>query len=200
MAITALRRAFCFRRRKPSRGSFTRDDEGGTALEFALAAPLFFSALLAIFEVAMLFGSSVLLESATNRAARAVRTGQIYTATLPGLSESAQRTLFEQAMCAELLLIDCDDLSYDVRVYTDFGSADTTVYCNADGKIDSPGFDIGLPAQVVVVTIMYPYRPIIPNPLAYAGRDWKSAAEGGCNGLSMRSVMVFRNEPFPLTL
>lgn len=200
MAITALRRAFCFRRRKPSVGGFVRDDEGGTALEFALAAPLFFSALLAIFEVSMLFGSSVLLESATSKAARAVRTGQIYTATLPTLSEAAQQDLFEQAMCGELLLIDCDDLSYDVQVYTDFASANTTINCDADGGIETPEFDIGLPAQIVVVTILYPYRPIIPNPLAYSGRDWKSAAEGGCNGLSMRSVMVFRNEPFPLTL
>lgn len=200
MAITALRRAFCFRRRKPSDGGFVRDHEGSTALEFALAAPLFFSALLAIFEVSMLFGSSVLLESAAFKAARAVRTGQIYTATLPALNEAAQIALFEQAMCSEIILIDCDDLSYDVQVYTDFASASTTVFCNTDGDIDSPGFDIGLPAQIVVVTILYPYRPIIPNPLAYAGRDWKSAAEGGCNGLSMRSVMVFRNEPFPLTL
>ena len=200
MAITALRRAFCFRRRKQSDGGFARDDDGGTALEFALAAPLFFSAMLAIFEVSLLFGSSVLLEAATNKAARAVRTGQIYTATLPSLNETAQRNLFEEAMCAELILIDCDDLSYDVQVYSDFSSANTTVFCNADGEIDSPSFAIGLPAQIVVVTVLYPYRPIVPNPLAYAGRDWKSAAEGGCNGLSMRSVMVFRNEPFPLTL
>ncbi len=148
----------------------------------------------------MMFGSSVLLESATNKAARAVRTGQIYTDTLPGLSETAQKNLFEQAMCSEIILIDCDDLSYNVEVYTDFASADTAVFCDENGDIDSPSFAIGLPAQIVVVTILYPYRPIIPNPLAYAGRDWKSHAEGGCNGLSMRSVMVFRNEPFPLTL
>ena len=188
------------RRRKKQPGGFARDDEGGTALEFGLVAPIFFTALLAIFEVAMRFGPSVWLEAAANTAARAVRTGQIYLATLPSLDTNAQMALFETAMCDELILIDCADLSYDVQVYANFTAANTGVYCDADGKIDSPGFAIGEPSQIVVVTLVYPYEPIIPNPLIYAGRDWKSAAEGGCNGLSMQSILVFRNEPFPKTL
>ncbi len=200
MAIRFLRGVARGQRKGKRPGGFVRDDKGGTALEFALVAPIFFTALLAIFEVAMLFGTSVLLESAANRAARAVRTGQIYTATLPGLNVATQKTLFEDAMCNELILIDCADLSYDVQVYTNFNVATVGVHCDTDGAIDSPSFAIGLPQQVVVVTVVYPYEPIIPNPLIYAGRDWKSAAEGGCNGLSMQSIMVFRNEPFPLTL
>ena len=103
----------------------------------------------------------------------------------------------KRPLCAELIFIDCNELSYDVRVYNDFSSVNHTVHCDADGDIDSPEFAIGLPAQIVVVTIVYPYEPLLPNPLPYAGRDYKSAAEGGCNGLSMRSILVFRNEPFP---
>lgn len=200
MAMGFLRDMIRGRLRGKRPGGFTRDDEGGTALEFGLVAPIFFTVLLAIFEVAMLFGTSVLLEAAANKAARAVRTGQIYLATLPGLDTNAQKALFEQAMCDELILIDCADLSYDVQVYANFTAANTGVYCDADGGIASPGFAIGEPSQIVVVTLVYPYEPIIPNPLIYAGRDWKSAAEGGCNGLSMQSILVFRNEPFPKTL
>lgn len=179
------------------RRAFARNDDGSTALEFALVAPLFFTAMLSIFEVAMVFGTSVMLEAAAYNAARAVRTGQIYEATLPALLENDQKAEFETALCAELIFIDCNELSYDVRVYNDFSSVNHTVHCDANGDIDSPEFAIGLPAQIVVVTIVYPYEPLLPNPLPYAGRDYKSAAEGGCNGLSMRSILVFRNEPFP---
>lgn len=200
MAISFLRDALRGPRWGKRRGGFARDDDGGTALEFGLVAPIFFTALLSIFEVAMIFGTSVLLESAANKAARSVRTGQIYLNTLPALDVSAQRVLFEQAMCDELILIDCAELSYDVRVFDDINLATVGVNCNADGDIDAPGFDIGEPTEIVVVTVVFPYEPIIPNPLIYAGRDWKSAAEGGCNGLSMQSIVVFRNEPFPRTL
>ena len=200
MAITALRRIFCRRPRTKSAGGFVRDDDGNTIVEFALVAPLFFTALLAIFEVSVMFGTSILLEAAANKAARAVRTGQVYTGTLPDLNVGEQRTLFEAAMCSEIIFMTCDDLSYDVQVYPDFASANAGVYCDTDGSILSPNFDIGLPGQIVVLTVVYPYRPVIPNPMLYAGRDWKSAAEGGCNGLSMQSVMVFQNEPFPTTL
>ena len=200
MAISFLRGIIRWRPRGRRPNGFARNDDGGTALEFGLVAPIFFTVLLAIFEVAMIFGSSVLLESAANKAARAVRTGQIYLATLPSLDVPSQKTLFEQAMCHELVLIDCADLSYDVRVFDDIDLATAGVNCNADGDIDSPDFDIGAPTEIVVLTVLFPYEPIIPNPLIYAGRDWKSAAEGGCNGLSMQSIVVFRNEPFPRAL
>ena len=200
MAIAALRRVFCRRPRRRSAGGFVRDDDGNTIVEFALVAPLFFTALLAIFEVSIMFGTSVLLEAAANKAARAVRTGQVFTGSLPALNEGVQRTLFEDAMCSEIIFMKCEDLSYDVQVYPDFASANATVFCDTDGSILAPNFDVGLPGQIVVITVVFPYRPVIPNPMLYAGRDWKSAAEGGCNGLSMLSVMVFQNEPFPLTL
>lgn len=197
MAITTLRDAMRHRRRSRSPGCFVREDDGNTALEFALIAPVFFSVIFAIFEVAMIFGSNVLLENAATKAARAVRTGQVYTASLPDLQESAQKTLFETAMCQELILIDCDSLTYDVRVFTTFAAANAVMTCDSNGDLETTNFDIGEPADIVVLTVMYPYRQIIPNPLVHAGRDWKTEAEGGCNGLSMRSVIVFRNEPFP---
>lgn len=196
MVITALRHAFRWRRRGKSPSGFVREDDGSTAVEFALVAPIFFTIVLGIFETAFMFGTNVMLESAANKAARAVRTGQVYTASLPLLDPGVQRPLFEAAMCNELILINCADLSYDVRVFADFATANADMTCDADGGIESPNFQIGLPAQIVVLTVVYPYQPIIPNPLSYAGRDFDSMA-GGCNGLSMKSVIVFRNEPFP---
>lgn len=212
MAITALRRIFCGgwrRQRGRQPDGFARDDGGSAAVEFALTAPLFFAAMLSIFEFAVLFGTGVMLEVATNRAARAVRTGQVYTSSLPTLDVNTQALTFEGRLCEGLLFINCEDLSYNIEVFDNFGVADANVFCDADGNItgatqpaaDRPfqaDFDIGEPAQIVVVTVLYPYKPIIPNPLVYAGQDWESS--NGCGGLSMKSVMVFINEPFPKTL
>lgn len=178
--------------------AFARDRDGGTVLEFALVLPVFMGSFLMIFEVAMMFGSNVLLEAATNNAARAVRTGQIYLATGPG-DTVAQEVLFKDALCREIFLIDCDDLVYDVKAFNDFTAANADVNCNASGGIESPVFGVGQPAQIIVVTVIYPYQTFIPNPLSTAGVEGRSVAEGGCTGLPIRAVRVFRNEPFPRT-
>lgn len=215
MAITALRRIFCGegrRRRRNSPDGYTRDDEGSAAVEFALTAPLFFAVLLSIFEFAMLFGTNVLLEAASNNAARAIRTGKIFTGSLPALIPNDQALALEAAMCDGLLFINCGDLSYNVQVFPNFGLANANLACDPttgaisgsappDGEEERPAkanFDIGGPAQIVVLTVFYPYKPLLPNPLTYAGQDWESS--GGCNGLSMKSVLVFVNEPFPRTV
>ena len=199
MAITSLRNLFCRqRRRRPGRG-FLRDSEGNLTVELALTTPIYFATMLAIFEVAMVFGTSVMLESAAGSAARAVRTGQIYLGTYPGLGETEQKEMFSAAMCDELLFMDCESLSYDVQSYENISAASVGVTCDPDGppgdQIASSNFDIGLPFEIVVVTVAYKYEPIIPNPLFGIGLDLRN---GDCNGLMMQSIQVFRNEPFPL--
>lgn len=214
MAIAALRRAFTCRRRGATPAGYARDEEGGTALEFALAAPMFFAVLLSIFEVAVIFGTNVMLEAAANRAAREVRVGEIYISTInmsedpiinpdtlevedPNPRETERKSMFYDAFCEGLILIPCEEITYDVSSYSSFGTANTTLTCDGNGDLDTPNFDIGGPADIVVVTLNYPYDWIIPNPLHYSGRDWKTVAEGGCNGLTLRAVKVFVNEPFP---
>ncbi len=179
--------------------------------------------MLSIFEFAVMFGTNVLLEAATNQGARAVRTGQVFLAALPTGEEptyhpvtgelldpnpriTEQKEQLEDALCDGLLFIDCENLSYTVEVFPDFLTANADVTCrtadpdipgDTDGIVETD-FDIGRPAQIVVLTVVYPYQPILPNPLAYSGRSWEES--GGCNGLTLKSVMVFVNEPFPQTL
>ena len=208
MAITALRRISCRRLKNESPGSFARDDQGSAAIELALTAPVFFALMLSIFEFAVMFGTNVLLEAATNQAARALRTGQVFQKELavrPGQPFATEVEAFEYALCDGLLFIDCEKLSYTVDVFPDFLLANADVTCRTadpdipgdiDGIVETD-FDIGSPAQIVVLTVVYPYKPILPNPLAYSGRSWEEA--GGCNGLTLKSVMVFINEPFPQT-
>lgn len=201
MVITALRRFLCGRGRQhpvKSPDGFARDEKGSAAVEFALTAPIFFATLLSIFEFAMLFGTNVMVETATNRAARAVRTGQVYEMELfayPGMTFANEEAAFEFVLCDGLLFLNCNELSYDIQVHDDFTVANANVSCGTDGRIQTPVFDIGEPAEVVVLTVLHPYQPILPNPMANAGQNWQSA--GNCNGFSMKSVLVFVNEPFP---
>ncbi len=168
---------------------FLRNRSGSALIEFAMVAPLFFGALLSIFEVGMMFGSSVLLETAAKNGAREVRTGKIYEATA---DVAAQETMFVDAMCRELILLDCDDISYDVRSFTDYGSVAGGVTFASDGTIQSPTFGIGEPQEVIMITLAYQYSFVVP----YIGRMWGQDGLDAANSRMLRSTFVFTNEPF----
>lgn len=212
MVLTRIERFLCGRRRSAKR--FVRDPEGATAVEFALVAPIFFATLLSIIEITMIFGTTVMLDAAANRASREIRTGKIYLdnynvatdpvidpdtgdETCPNEQACSREEQFLKAMCRNLVLIRCDEIKYNVEVFGSFSDVATGVYCDGSGGVAPTAFEIGDPNETVVVTIAYLYRPIIPNPLSYSGRDWRTSAQGGCNGLMLQSTVVFRNEPFP---
>jgi Flp pilus assembly pilin Flp len=181
-------------RRRSRRRSFAGDTTGATIVEFALLAPIFFSTLLTVFEVGIMFGTSVMLDTAAQNAGRVVRTGAIYEATWPGLDPTAQKDLFETEMCREMFLADCADLSYDVQASANFQSASADVTFDADGAIESPGFDIGAPREIVVVTVAHRYDFIIP----FLANAWGQDGLNTPNSRVLRSTLVFRNEPFPV--
>lgn len=164
---------------------FAGNRGGSTAVEFALLAPIFFFTLLSAFDVGLLFGTSVMMEASTTAAARAVRTGKVFEA-------AAQETAFRDALCKDLILIPCSDISYDVQAFTNFAGANTDVSCNTDGRIDPYSFDIGGPLDVVVVTVLIRYESIIPLPKS----DWRINSDNSCGGIILMSTAVFRNEPF----
>lgn len=193
MKLPGWPRLDCGIRRRWSRHGFARDDTGATIVEFALLAPIFFSTLLTVFEVGIMFGTSVMLDTAAQNAGRAVRTGAIYEATWPGLDPTAQKTMFETAMCSEMVLADCADLTYDVQASANFQSASANVTFDADGAIESPGFDVGAPREIVVVTVAHRYDFIIP----FLANAWGQDGLNTPNSLVLRSTLVFRNEPFP---
>ncbi len=55
---------------------FGRDRRGATAIEFALIALPFFALMMAILETFLTFFASQTIETAVNRGARLIRTGQ----------------------------------------------------------------------------------------------------------------------------
>ena len=177
-------------RKVRSVAGFFCNHSGSALVEFAIVAPLFFGTLLSIFEVGIMFADSVMLETAAKNGAREVRTGAIYEATA---DVAAQETMFADAMCRELILLDCGDISYDVRRFTDFGSVTGGVTFASDGTIQTPNFNIGEPKEVIVITLAYQYTFVVP----YIGRLWGQDGLDAANSRMLRSTFVFMNEPFP---
>ena len=196
MAISLLRR--CARR--GVRG-FARDEDGNAMVEFAILAPMFFAAVLTVFDVGIMFGENVMLDTAAHDGARALRTGFIFENADEG-DIAEQRRLFEEAACANIVLIDCADISYSVANYVDFQNAatdprfgdDGRVIVNDDGSITNPAFSIGQGTEVIVLTMTTRYDYFTPFLGPLSGQS--TAGFDNQNPAVLTSTLVFRNEPF----
>lgn len=176
-------------------GAFLRNDKAATALEFALVAPPFFFMMLAIFELALVFMVSVTLDSATQYAARLVRTGQAQGAAYT-------ETTFENAVCTNL-----GWLSSLCQADTDSHAASNSLYVDAEvkssfgasnpagpiqGGVWTPAnlhFNIGGPGDIVVIHTYFQWKLI--TPVLYGGLQ---SLPGGITVIS--NTAVFRNEPY----
>lgn len=161
------------------------------AVEFALIAAPFMFLLGAIFELAILFLATQILDSATAEAARLIRTGQAQ-------QSSYTASQFKTEVCNRLYaLFECNDVYVEAKVYSNFAAigdlTSMTSYVDADGNFDPTKVTSYVPgsgSQIVVVRAFYAYPVVFKNLL------WdETSAPGG--KILMTGVAVFRNEPFP---
>src|SRR5206468_616540 len=92
---------------------FTRQEDGTTAVEFAMVAAPFLALVFAIIETAVVFFSSQALETAVADSSRLIMTGQAQNG---GFNQAA----FKNAVCAKIFgLFDCQNGVYvDVKTFT----------------------------------------------------------------------------------
>lgn len=136
---------------------WVRENKGATAVEFALVAVPFTFLLIGIIEMSLMFAAGANLHSATSDAARLIRTGQAQMAADP---EQA----FRDKLCERVdTLLNCGRLQYEVVTMDGFGDfeeyADTY---DADGNLNSQGFDAGGSSDVVLIRVSYRYPLMIP--------------------------------------
>lgn len=166
---------------------FLKNRKGSAAVEFALVAgPLIFL-LCACVELALVFILSVTLDSATELAARRIRTG-ITTQT------NTTQQAFKQSVCNNMgwLSGSCmSNLNIDVRTYDNFTLAAAPVDPIANKKIVAGAFyyNIGTGSKIQLVRAYYEWTIFTP------------IMRGGFNTLSNGDIVVtakvvFRNEPF----
>jgi len=161
---------------------FRRSERGSAALEFALAAPVFFALLFAIIETSIVFLAGQVLETINQQAARMVMTGQAQNA-------SYSQAQFASYVCnlVPAALFTCSSISIDVETYQSFSSASAD--CNTAYSNGNFQYNPGAAGDIVVVRIFYPWQ------LFVTGLGWNPSNLSG-NKRLLCATAVFKNEPY----
>ena len=174
---------------------FRRDQDGATAVEFALVITPFLALLLAIIETALMFWTNQILEDAVTQASRQLLTGQSLAAYPATAGAAANTTKFRDAVCANApALVDCGKVQIDVRSYASFSGAQAgTSGANpvSGGALNTAGFRYNQtgPGQIVVVRAVLEYDLLLTQ--------WSTAlANIGGGRRALVASTTFKSEPF----
>lgn len=175
-------------KRLPGMAAFRRllrREDGSVAVEFGMVALPFFALLFACIETALVFFAGQTLETAVADSARLIMTRQAQT-------QNFDYNAFKQQICARIYaLFDCSNgIQLDVRIATDFSSADLSKPLDANGNLTiTPTFNPGGPGQIVIVRVVYQW----PVWVQFFGLSLSDISGG--NTKLLMSTVVFRNEP-----
>jgi Flp pilus assembly protein TadG len=171
-------------------------NRGAVGLEFALLAPVFFTLLLGIMEVGVMFYAQNNLAFSTQEAARLIRTGAAQgtayaTASkcsgsgVTGAYASSQQWFSDQICCGISGIMNCSNLQVDVESYSSgFSSASYSSPLTAQGAIASGNnnYSPGNPCDVVLVRTFYNMANsshLLVATAAFRNEPYTSAS-GGC--------------------
>ena len=163
---------------------FRKDDDGATAVEFAMIAGPFFLLIFAIIESSIYFLAGQYLESSIDEVGRMVRTGQ--------LDSNTTEAAFKQEICdASALMFDCGSLKIDLSIAATFDTLDDPPTPDPDGNYDSSAFSFTPPgaSQIAMITVMYEW-PILTN---YAAPLMTNTSG---KWALLTATAVFRTEPY----
>lgn len=162
----------------------TKNQEGATAVEFALIGLPFIFMVIGIIEMALMFTTHSLLQASVSEAGRQIRTGAIQL----GGGEVA----FKQELCGySAVLIPCEELQFQVVALDDFADAEDfpDVTFDEDGNLEDQQFDPGGVSDVVLIRVAYRYPIITPLMQPILKND-------GNSGRILLSTMVLKTEPY----
>ncbi|SNY91818.1 TadE-like protein [Cohaesibacter sp. ES.047] len=161
---------------------FSRDEDGATAVEFALVAAPFFGMLFVIISIAHFFWTGASLEDAVQEAGRQIRVGRVEAA---GMGQGEFKDFIctyltiPKANCLESILIDVESSPSLAGLSTNAPEEDNEQYNPGDG------------ADYVIVKATLPITAFnsLFDLLATSNDDKP-------NRFVLTSVTAFRNEPF----
>jgi len=172
---------------------FRKNQEGTTAIEFAMLAGPFFVLLFGIIESSLIFFAGQMLESAVDDVGRRVRTGQ--------LDNSITESQFKTEVCNEAaILFDCTGIKIDLQVaakFDDLGDPPTPDADDNSSDFSGYAFTAPCPEEIAMVTVSYEW-PIF----TYFAADNIYPQSAGANNSAFRKILlnaiaVFRTEPYP---
>jgi Flp pilus assembly protein TadG len=167
--------------------SFLRNENGATAVEFALVAAPFIALLLGTIQTFLVFFAGQELQTAVTQTSRLILTGQAQ-------DQSLTQSAFAQKLCTNAtVLFTCGNIMIDIEAYTSFSSANIgtpTLTYNAQGQVTNTwNYNLGSPGQIVVVRAMYQW-PVFLGPLGF-----NLSTQSNGDRLLMASA-TFKNEPY----
>jgi len=134
------------------------NQDGATAVEFALVGIPFILMVIGIIEMALMFASQSLLEPSVSVGAREIRTGAV--------QQGGGDDLFRDTVCNYAsVFIACDDLQYQVVSVDSFQEAQDfpEPQFDEDGNLQDQGFDAGGVNDIVMIRVAYRY--LIKTPM-----------------------------------
>lgn len=165
---------------------FLRHRGGNVVVEFAMIGPLFLGLLFGILETGVLFLKSTAIDAGVEEAKRVVMTGQVQAAGGP----TQQFDRFKLAFCDQAgWIIPCAEVSFDVRAFTSFTTANMPSPVN-NGVFDNSGgqFNPGSANQIVVIRAYYQTTSIT----AMIKNDVANLTNGN---VLLSGSAAFKNEP-----
>jgi Flp pilus assembly protein TadG len=186
MTASVTRRISSALGRPAGPAGFWRRRDGAAAVEFALVAAPFLALVLAIIQVGLIIYATQSLQTMAAAASRLVLTGQVQT-------QNMTQTQFDQAVCGGAILFNCSGLMVDVRTYSSFSGADTSMptltYDDHGNVSNNWQYSPGGPGDIVVMRLMYRW-PVFMGPL---GLNLSNIGDGY---RLLMATAAFKNEPY----
>ena len=187
---------------------FGRNEDGATAVEFALVSVPFLGLLFAIFETAYVFFATESLESAVADAGRGIMTGNAYAGGYANADAFRDAVICKGAAQIPNTTIYCKDVMVDVRTATTFANADTSDLAvtgtsggTSNFTMASQQYCVGTTGSIIIMRAIYPMRAYLSLVTAAniktvtTSRDGQTSV-GGVWYHMIDVSTVFRNEPF----
>lgn len=183
--------------------SLLRNEEGVTAIEFALISPVFMLMILGIIEFSLIMFTAAVMEGATNNTSRLGKTGYVPD----GITR--QQAIINNVNSKTHGLLDSSHITLTTEVYSNFTDVGQPEPCispvtapcpgtvgvnfvdvNGNGTWDADmgAAGLGNPGDVVVYTVSYPWPIMTPMMRVILGPTY-----------TIRTRTVVRNEPYNTT-
>lgn len=162
---------------------FKKDQDGVTAIEFAMLGLPFFLILTSILEVSIFFFAGQYLDNSVDQVARRVRVGDI--------KSNMTQSQFKQEVCDEAaLMFKCDKIKVDLKVVATYEQLGDDTPAPADGKLEDSQYtyDTLDKEKIVQLTVHYEW-PILTN---FVAKHWANLDDGAL----MSSAAAFRTEAY----
>ena len=192
------------RPRKRGIGKLFADENGTTAIEFAIVAIPFLMIVLGLLEISIMFVIDVNLDSATANFATLIRTGQVQA---PGASASSSSGAVmdlsdaKTKICNNIpvvpLSICTSQLQIDVRTLSAFSAASgPTPISGSSFNTSNLCYYSGNAGNVVQITAYFMYQ--ILNPILLPGFAMVQSYNGSTSGnyFPITTVQVFKSENY----